>query len=157
MQARGAILGLTRGTTREMLVRAALESLAYQTRDVVEAMEQDSGVRLTRLQVDGGASQNDWLMQFQADVLGFEVVRPSLVANTARGAALLAGMGIGWWSPRDAARVAGRPERVFRPRMPRAQAQRLCAGWREAVARVRTEQSIVHRPSSTAMDSRDVA
>ncbi len=138
MQARGAIIGLTRGTTREMLVRATLESLAYQTRDVVEAMEQDSGVRLKRLQVDGGAAQNDWLMQFQADVLDFEVVRPSLVANTAKGAALLAGIGIGWWRPRDVACVAGRPERVFRPRMPRAQVQRLYAGWREAVARVRT-------------------
>lgn len=138
MQARGAIVGLTRGSTREVLVRATLESLAYQTRDVVEAMERDSGIRLRRLQVDGGAAQNEWLMQFQADLLGIEVARPALVANTAKGAAWLAGIGIGWWTPRDVAMRVGGPERVFRPRMPRAQAQRLYAGWHDAVARVRT-------------------
>lgn len=110
MAARGAVIGITRGTTREILVRATLESLAYQTRDVVEAMEQDSGLRLRQLQVDGGASKNDWLMQFQADLLGIPVARPAMVANTGKGAGLLAGIGIGWWTSSDLLRFAGHPE-----------------------------------------------
>ncbi len=136
--ARGAILGLTRGTTRDIIVRAALESLAYQTRDVVEAMQQDSGIRLKRLQVDGGAARNDWLMQFQADMLGLEVVRPALVANTARGAALLAGLQVGWWRHEQFASLLGRPERTFRPRMPAREREQLYVGWKEAVERIRT-------------------
>ena len=140
MQARGAVIGLTRGTTREVLVRATLESLAYQTRDVVDAMRADSGIALKRLDVDGGAAQNDWLMQFQADLLGLEVVRPRLIATTAKGAALLAGVGIGWWAPARLASFLGRPDRVFRPRMREAVRARLYAGWQEAVARVRTTE-----------------
>jgi glycerol kinase len=138
MQARGAIVGLTRGTTREVVVRATLESLAYQTCDVVEAMRRDSGLRLRRLQVDGGAAQNDWLMQFQADLLGVEVVRPQVVAATAKGAAILAGLTIGWWTPARLAALRGRSDRVFRPRMPQALRRRLYAGWQEAVSRVRS-------------------
>ena len=138
MHARGAIVGLTRGTTREILVRATLESLAYQTRDVVEAMQRDSGLRLRRLQVDGGAARNNWLMQFQADLLGVEVVRPALVANTAKGAAILAGMTVGWWSGKRSPALRGEPERVFTPRMPQAIRRRLYAGWQEAVSRVQT-------------------
>jgi len=138
MHARGAIVGLTRGTTREILVRATLESLAYQTRDVVEAMQRDSGMRLRRLQVDGGAARNNWLMQFQADLLGVEVVRPALVANTAKGAAILAGMAIGWWPAKRLSALRGEPERVFTPRMPQAVRRRLYAGWQEAVSRVQT-------------------
>jgi len=141
MRARGAIMGITRGTTRQVVVRATLESLAYQTRDVVEAMQRDSGVRLKRIQVDGGAAQNNWLMQFQADVLGIDVVRPTLVANTAKGAALLAGIGIGWWQPSRLAAFMGEPDRVFRPRMKHAERDRLYAGWQAAVARVRTERA----------------
>jgi len=136
--ARGAIVGLTRGSTREVIVRATLESLAYQTRDVVDAMQRDSGIRLRRLQVDGGAAQNNWLMQFQADMLGLEVVRPTLIANTARGAALLAGFGIGWWRPSRIASLLGSPDRVFHPRMPSAERERRYAGWQEAVVRVRS-------------------
>ena len=138
MGARGAIVGLTRGTTREMLVRATLESLAFQTRDVVEAMQRDSGIRLERLQVDGGAAQNNWLLQFQADVLGIEVIRPKLIANTAKGAAMLAGMAIGWWRPNRLSVLMGSPDRIFRPRMRPAESERLYTGWQEAVARVRT-------------------
>ena len=138
MQARGAVIGITRGTTRDVLVRATLESLAYQTRDVVESMQHDSGVRLTRLQVDGGAAKNNWLMQFQADLLGMEVVRPKLIANTAKGAALLAGIGIGWWDPTRLSAFMGPPERVFRPRMKSADRERRYAGWQEAVGRIRT-------------------
>lgn len=138
MGARGAIVGLTRGTTREVIVRATLESLAYQTRDVVEAMQRDSGIRLRRLQVDGGAARNDVLLQFQADLLGLEVIRPASIANTARGAAMLAGMSIGWWGAKDLAGLMGQPNRIFRPRMSQAQRERLYAGWQDAVRRVRT-------------------
>ena len=138
MHARGAIVGLTRGSGRDVIVRATLESLAYQTRDVVESMERDSGIRLTRLQVDGGAAQNDWLMQFQADLLGIEVVRPSLIANTAKGAALLAGKTIGWWDARHLRHFHGKPDRVFHPRMPARDRDRRYAGWQDAVARVRS-------------------
>ncbi len=134
--ARGAIVGLTRGSTREAIIRATLESLAYQTRDVVEAMERDSGIRLRRLQVDGGAAQNDWLMQFQADILGIDVVRPASVANTARGAAFLAGMGVGLWSPSQLRALAGSSVRTFRPSMGTAQRRQLYDGWLEAVGRV---------------------
>ena len=138
MFARGAMVGLTRGTTREVIVRSTLESLAYQTRDVVEAMQQDSGMRLRRLQVDGGAAQNNWLMQFQADLLGIEVARPHLVANTAKGAALLAGMALGWWKADRLDCVLERAERIFRPRMSSTQRHRLYQGWKEAVERVRS-------------------
>jgi glycerol kinase len=138
MQARGGMLGITRGTTREMLVRATLESLAFQTRDVVEAMQRDASMPLKRLQVDGGAAQNDWLMQFQADVLGRDVVRPKLLANTAKGAALLAGIGIGWWHPNRLGSLLGPPDRIFQPRMAPAERERRYQGWKEAVERVRT-------------------
>jgi glycerol kinase len=138
MDARGAVVGLSRGSNRAILVRATLESLAYQTRDVVDAMEQDSGLALRELRVDGGAARNDWLMQFQADILGIPILRPALIANTGRGAAFLAGIGIGWWTPGDIARLAGRPDRVFHPRMKRAERERLYDGWRSAVARVRS-------------------
>lgn len=141
MGARGAIVGLTRGTTREVLVRATLESLAYQTRDVVESMERDSGIRLAWLQVDGGAARNNWLMQFQADLLGLDIIRPPLIANTAKGAALLAGIAIGWWRADHLGRFAGRPARIFHPQMARARRERLYAGWQEAVARVRSRSS----------------
>ena len=138
MHARGAIIGLTRGSNRRVIVRATLESLAYQTRDVVEAMARDSGLRLRELRVDGGAARNDWLMQFQADLLNIPVLRPAMVANTGKGAALLAGIGLGWWRPRDVMRFVGRPERVFRPRMRATERERLYSGWKDAVARVRS-------------------
>lgn len=138
MGARGAIVGLTRGSNREIVVRATLESLAYQTRDVVDAMERDSRIHLRELRVDGGAAHNDWLMQFQADLLGIPVVRPAMVANTGKGVALLAGIGIGWWTARDVTRFVGRPERMFTPRMGASARERLYRGWLEAVARVRS-------------------
>ena len=96
-RARGALVGITRGTTREHLVRATLESIAYQTRDVVECVQADSKLALETLRVDGGASANDFLMQFQADVLGKPVERPALLEATAKGAAALAGLGVGFW------------------------------------------------------------
>ena len=136
--ARGGLLGLTRGVTRAHIVRAALESLAYQTRDVVDAMAQDAGTPLATLRVDGGACANDFLMQFQADILGVPVERPKLVETTAMGAAALAGLGVGFWgSPEELAR-ARQLDRAFRPRMAAGPRQALYRGWRAAVARVRS-------------------
>ncbi len=135
--ARGAIFGLTRGSGRPQLARAALESIAYQSRDIVEVMNRDSGVALTELRVDGGASQNNFLMQFQADILGVPVDRPQLVESTATGAAHLAGLAAGVWKgPGDLAQ-ARRSERRFIPSMDAAQREALYRGWRQAVDRVR--------------------
>ncbi len=138
MHARGAILGLTRGAGRAQLVRATLESLAYQTRDVVEAMNADSGAPLTELRVDGGAAANDFLMQFQADLLGIPVDRPANVETTAAGAALLAGLGAGVWPEPGALSRIRRTERRFEPTLAPARREELYAGWKDAVARVRT-------------------
>jgi glycerol kinase len=136
--ARGAIVGLTRGAGRAHLVRATLESLAYQSRDVIDAMNEESGVPLRELRVDGGACANDFLMQFQADILGVPVDRPALVETTAAGAAFLAGLGVGFW--KDAAQLAARRrrDRLFTPSMPPDRRERLYAGWKAAVDRVRS-------------------
>jgi glycerol kinase len=137
-EARGAVLGLTRGVTRAHLVRATLESLAFQTRDLMDAMAADAGAPLGELRVDGGASANDFLMQFQADLLGVPVERPALVETTAVGAAQLAGLAVGFWkSPRELA-ATRRKDRRFRPRMTADRREALYRGWREAVSRVRT-------------------
>lgn len=135
--ARGAILGLTRGAGAGHLARAALEGIAYQTVDVLDAMESDSKLALRELRVDGGATRNDTLMQFQSDVLGVPVVRPRIRETTALGAAYLAGLGVGFW--RDAGQLDAqwRAERVFEPTMERARAAELLAGWRRAVERAK--------------------
>ena len=131
--ARGTIVGLTRGTTRAHVARAALESMAYSTRDVLDAMTADARLRLSALQVDGGAAANDWLMQFQADVLGVPVSRPDLVETTALGAAGLAGLAAGvWQSPTTF--LEGRKLTRFRPQRGSARATRAgLAEWRRAV------------------------
>lgn len=134
--ARGTIVGLTRGSTREHLVRAAVESMAYQVRDVVEAMEHDAGQRLTELRVDGGASAMDVLCQFQADLLGIPVRRPRQTETTALGAAFLAGLGAGVWSDADLAEL-WKVDREFQPRISRDQADALQSRWRRAVERSR--------------------
>ena len=131
--ARGTIVGLTRGATAGHIARAALESIAYQTADVLQAMESDSGIKLAELRVDGGATRNDTLMQFQADVLGVPVVRPKVYETTALGAAYLAGLGVGYWKNADELSAQWQAERVFEPKMERGQAQALLAGWRKAV------------------------
>jgi glycerol kinase len=130
-EARGLWCGLTRGTTRAHLARAALESIAYQTRDVVEAMKRDSGVRIRALRVDGGATANDFLMQFQADLLGVPLLRPSMAETTALGAARLAALGAGIGSPGRGEPAGGRR---FRPRVGRRERDRLYEGWKRAVA-----------------------
>jgi glycerol kinase len=134
--ARGTIVGLTRGSDKTHLVRAAVESMAYQTRDVVEAMERDAGRKLTELRVDGGASAMDVLCQFQADLLGIPVRRPRQTETTALGAAFLAGLGAGVWSEADLAGL-WKLDREFVPRMSRDQADELQTQWRRAVERSR--------------------
>ena len=134
--ARGVLVGITRGTTREHLVRATLESIAYQTRDVVECVQQDSGLELAALRVDGGATANDFLMQLQADILGAPVERPALTETTAKGAAALAGLGVGFW--RDRSQLASVGElTVFEPKLDPARREALYANWKRAVERAR--------------------
>ena len=133
--ARGAMIGLTRGSKAGHIARAALESIAYQTADVLAAMESDSGIKLKELRVDGGATRNDALMQFQADVLGVPVVRPRIQETTALGAAYLAGLGVGYWKSPDELGAQWQAERVFEPKMERGRAEELLAQWRKAVER----------------------
>ncbi|UKL00417.1 glycerol kinase GlpK [Brevibacillus brevis] len=133
MEARGAIFGLTRGTTEDHLIRAALESLAYQTRDVLEAMEADSGIRLQKLAVDGGAVANNFLMQFQSDILNSEVERPRVNETTALGAAYLAGLAVGYWGSKEDIVNNKVVERSFSPDMAEEVRQELYAGWKQAV------------------------
>jgi glycerol kinase len=136
--ARGAVVGLTRGAGRAHFARAALEAIAYQSRDVADAMNRDSDIELRELRVDGGAAENDFLMQFQADLLGVTVDRPQLVETTAAGSAYLAGLATGVWnSPADLAEIR-RSERRFEPTMDTDRRDALYAGWKEAVSRVRS-------------------
>jgi len=139
MEARGAIVGLTRGAGRAQIVRATLESIAYQTFDVVEVMGKDSGIEIRELRVDGGAAKNSFLMQFQADILDVQVDRPEIVETTALGAALLAGLGVGFWSSPEELRGVRKQERLFRPSMEGENRESLLAGWRRAVGRVITK------------------
>ena len=134
--ARGAIVGLTRGTGRPQIVRAAVEAMAYQTRDVVEAMQKDTGEPLKELRVDGGAAVMDVLCQLQADLLGIPVRRPRHTETTALGAAFLAGLGAGLWTDSDLAKL-WKLDREFEPRMSRDEADSMQAGWRRAVERAR--------------------
>jgi len=147
--ARGIWCGITRGTTRAHLVRAALESIAFQTKDVVDAMSLEAGRRLRRLRVDGGATQNDFLMQFQADILGVPIERPSVVETTAVGAAYLAGIGAGVWSDRGAI-PRDETETVFTPRMALREREAACAGWRAAVSLLLTKRPASPRASRSS-------
>jgi glycerol kinase len=136
--ARGAIVGITRGTNRADVVRAALDSIAYQVCDALTAMEKDSGHQIAELRVDGGATANGYLMQFQADLLGRSVRRAAIIETTALGAAMLAGLAAGLWrSPAELAKLE-RSGRLFRPAMRREERERLVSGWHAAVARVRS-------------------
>ena len=134
MYARGAIFGLTRGTRKSHLIRATLESLAYQTKDVLEAMQSDAGTPLQALRVDGGASANNLLMQFQADILGVPVERPRIIETTALGAAYLAGLATGYWTPDDL-RERWQLDQRCEPKMAAEERSRLYRGWKRAVER----------------------
>src|SRR5207244_7545189 len=133
----GAIIGLPRGGSRANLARATLEAIAFQTCDIIEAIEADSGVTLSELRVDGGAAANDLLLQIQADLLGREVARPAVLETTALGAAYLAGLATGFW--KNAAEVTRnwREDRRFSPQMPAGRRDEMYAGWKTAVERVK--------------------
>jgi glycerol kinase len=135
--ARGTILGLTRGSTAAHLARATLESIAYQTADILEAMRADSGIALKELRVDGGAARSNLLMQFQADILDVPVVRPVLLESTALGAGYLAGLGVGYWRDGSQIDAQWKAERVFEPRLAGAERDRLKGRWRRAIARAK--------------------
>ncbi len=131
--ARGTVVGLTRGCAKEHFIRATLESIAYQTADVLQAMEQDSGICLKNLKVDGGASANDFLMQFQADIVNTRVQRPECIETTALGAAYLAGLAVGYWEDKEEIRTNWQIGRIFEPMMEKGKRTELLKGWKRAV------------------------
>ncbi len=135
MYARGTMVGLTRGTNQNHIIRAALESIAYQTRDVLEAMQEDSGIDLQELRVDGGAVENNFLMQFQSDILGVPVHRPEVIETTALGAAYLAGFAVGFWSGKEEISNRWNVDRVFEANMEEERKEKLYKGWKKAVTR----------------------
>ena len=133
--ARGVLVGLTRGVNDRHVVRAALESIAYQTQDVLEVMQEDSGISLSALKADGGAAANDFLMQFQSDITGVPVLRPACVETTALGAAYLAGLAVGFWSGLDELAASWKIDRLFQPSMAETLRRDKVAGWKKAVTR----------------------
>lgn len=135
MYARGAIVGLTRGTNRNHIIRATLESIAYQTKDVIEAMIEDSGINLTALKVDGGATANNFLMQFQSDILDVNIERPEVTETTALGAAYLAGLAVGFWKSKGEISQYWSINRKFKPEMDEEKRNALYEGWEKAVGR----------------------
>jgi len=135
--ARGTLVGLTRGTSAAHIARAALESIAYQSRDVVAAMEADAGLSLTELRVDGGATANNLLMQFQADILGVPVVRPRVTETSALGAAYLAGLAVGYWTDQSQLDAQWQVERIFEPSMPADRRTALITDWQRAIERAK--------------------
>ncbi len=140
--ARGAILGLTRGATASHLARAALESMAFQTVDVIRAMEADTGLTLNEMRVDGGATANDLLLQTQADLLGVPIIRPKVIETTALGAAYLAGLAVGFWPSVDAIAAQWQADRTFRPEMDRTQAASMQADWHRALERAKAWEQV---------------
>lgn len=135
MYARGTIVGLTRGSSKEHIIRATLESIAYQSRDVLEAMEADSGIELKKMRVDGGAAMNDFLMQFQADILDSEVERPEINETTALGAAYLAGLAVGFWENKEELIEKWKQDKDFKSEMSADRRKKLYKGWKKAVGR----------------------
>lgn len=132
-EVRGAVFGLTRGTSKEHFIRATLEALAYQTKDILIAMEQDADVAVSKMRVDGGAVSNEFLMEFQSDILNLAVERPAVRETTALGAAFLAGLAVGYWQDREEIRQTWRLDRRFESSMEEATRLSLYAGWKRAV------------------------
>lgn len=141
--ARGAVFGITRGTTKEDFIKATLQSLAYQSRDVLDTMKRDSGIDIPAMRVDGGASNNNYLMQFQADILGIEIHRAHDLETTALGAAFLAGLAVGYWQDLDELKAEYQPGKIFKPQMGEEERRDLYQGWQEAVAATR---NFKHQP-----------
>ena len=135
MYARGTIVGLTRGANRNHIIRATLESIAYQSRDLLDAMKEDSGIELNSLRVDGGAVKNDFLMQFQSDILGTQVLRPEITETTALGAAYLAGLAVGFWKDKSEIAEGWKVDKKFAPTLAEDHKETLYKGWRKAVER----------------------
>ena len=131
--ARGTIVGITRGCEKEHFIRATLESIAYQTVDVLKSMEEDAGIPLGDLKVDGGASANNFLMKFQADMIGKKVRRPMCIETTALGAAYLAGLAVGYWKNKEEILTNWQQGRVFEPTMPEEERAKRLKGWKRAV------------------------
>lgn len=140
--AKGTICGLTRGTTAAHIARAALEGIAFETMDIVNAMEHDAGIKLAELKVDGGASRNNLMMQFQADILGTKVIRPKVTETTAMGACYLAGLATGYWDSLDDIKRQWNADKVFEPLAPAEKVLKLKEGWTNAIGRTLTEDSI---------------
>lgn len=140
--AKGTICGLTRGTTAAHIARAALEGIAFETMDIVNAMEHDAGIKLAELKVDGGASRNNLMMQFQADILGTKVIRPKVTETTAMGACYLAGLATGYWDSLDDIKRQWNADKVFEPLAPAEKVLKLKEGWANAIGRTLTEDSI---------------
>lgn len=138
--ARGSIFGITRGTDRAHLVRAALEAMCYQTKDVLEAMQKDSGLKIKDLRVDGGAVANNFLCQFQSDMLGINVIRPKIIELTSLGAAYLAGLAVGYWKNAKEIKKYWRKDKVFKPKMSAKKVSLLHNGWLEAVSRTLSQR-----------------
>ena len=136
--ARGAVFGLSRGSNKAHFVRATLESLAYQTLYVLKAMEEDSGIELSSLRVDGGASANDFLLQFQADIVGTEIVRPKVIETTALGAAYLAGLAVGYYKDTEEIKENRQIRDIFSPKTDKMRIDKLVAGWHDCIRRIRT-------------------
>ncbi len=137
-EARGAVVGLTQGTNKNHLIRAALESMAYQSRDLLVAMKKDSDLDIDKMNVDGGAVQNDFLMQFQADILQIPVERPALIETTGQGAAFLAGLAVGYWSNSRELEKCRRVDKVFQPEMAEQLQNRFVSGWNDAIERTKS-------------------
>ncbi|MFW5630858.1 MAG: FGGY-family carbohydrate kinase, partial [Acetivibrio ethanolgignens] len=131
--ARGTIVGITRGVNKYHIIRATLESLAYQVNDVIKAMQADSGIDLTSLKVDGGASANNFLMQFQADIIAAPVKRPMCVETTAMGAAYLAGLAVGYWTGKEDVKKNWQIDQVFEVKLPEEERLKKLKGWNRAV------------------------
>ena len=137
MYARGAIFGLTRGANRNHIIRAALEAIAYQSKDVLDAMEEDAGCKIKDLKVDGGASRNGLLMQFQSDIIGAKVIRPIISETTALGAAFLAGLAVGFWKNKEEIESSFYISEEYEPRIEAEERDKLYKGWKRAVERVK--------------------
>lgn len=137
MYARGTLVGLTRGANKNHIIRAALEAIAYQSKDLISAMEEDSGIKLTTLKVDGGATANNFLMQFQADIVGVPVCRPEVIETTALGAAYLAGLAVDFWDSKQAVVNGWNLDREFEPVMDEETRMKLYSGWKKAIERAK--------------------
>jgi glycerol kinase len=135
MYARGLIIGITRGTTTEHIARSAIESIAYQTKDMLEAMKQDSAVIPSSLRVDGGATKSDFLLQFQADILGIAVEKPAITEMASLGACYLAGLGVGFWEDTEEVEKKWKLQQVFEPTMEKSRGDDLYSNWKRAVER----------------------